>query len=195
MFPMVSTYTEVIEAKKILTEVADSLEKENVSFDRDVKIGVLIEVPSAVIMADLLASEVDFFSIGTNDLIQYSFAIDRGNKDVLYLFQPLDPAVLRMLKHLANVTRDNGIRISVCGEMASYPIHIPILLGIGMDELSMNPQSIPAVKSMIRSLKIEDTRLFVQTVLMQNSATNVYKLLLDTYGDLLPEKVFVNNDE
>jgi phosphotransferase system enzyme I (PtsI) len=153
----------------------------------------LIEVPSAVFMADLLATEVDFFSVGTNDLIQYSFAIDRGNKDVLHLFQPLDPAVLRMLKHLADVARDKGIKISVCGEMASYPIHIPILLGIGMDELSMNPQSIPAVKSMIRSLKIEDIRLFVQTVLKQTSAINVYKLLLDTYGDLLPDKVYIND--
>ncbi|UCH22162.1 MAG: phosphoenolpyruvate--protein phosphotransferase [Deltaproteobacteria bacterium] len=196
MFPMVSTYTEVIESKKILTEVADSLEKENVSFDRDVKIGVLIEVPSAVIMADLLASEVDFFSVGTNDLIQYSFAIDRGNKDVLYLFQPLDPAVLRMLKHLAEVAKGRGINISVCGEMASYPIHVPILLGIGMDELSMNPQSIPAVKNMIRSIKMDDTRRFMQTALKQTSATNVYKLLLETYGHLLPDKFdIINNDE
>jgi phosphotransferase system enzyme I (PtsI) len=193
MFPMVSTYTEVIESKKILAEVAESLEKDNIQFQRDIEIGVLIEVPSAVFMADLLASEVDFFSIGTNDLIQYSFAIDRGNKDVLHLFQPLDPAVLRMLKHLADVAKDKGINISVCGEMASYPIHIPILLGIGLDEFSMNPQSIPAVKSMIRSLKIEDIRLFVQTVLKQTSAINVYKLLLDTYGDLLPDKVYIND--
>jgi phosphotransferase system enzyme I (PtsI) len=191
---MVSTYTEVVESKKILVEVADSLEKENVSFDRDVKIGVLIEVPSAVIMADLLASEVDFFSVGTNDLIQYSFAIDRGNKDVLHLFQPLDPAVLRMLKHLAEVAKNKGINISVCGEMASYPIHVPILLGIGMDELSMSPQSIPAVKSMIRSLKMEDTRRFMQTALKQTSATSVYKLLLDTYGHLLPDKFDINNN-
>ena len=193
MFPMVSTYTEVIESKKILAEVAESLEKDNIPYQREIEIGVLIEVPSAVFMADLLATEVDFFSIGTNDLIQYSFAIDRGNKDVLYLFQPLDPAVLRMLKHLADVARDKGIKISVCGEMASYPIHIPILLGIGMDELSMNPQSIPAVKSMIRSLNIEDIRQFVQKVLEQTSAIDVYKLLLDTYGDLLPEKVYMND--
>ncbi len=193
MFPMVSTYTEVIESKRILAEVAASLEKDNLPFQRDIKIGVLIEVPSAVFMADLLASEVDFFSVGTNDLIQYSFAIDRGNKDVLHLFQPLDPAVLRMLKHLADVARAKGIKISVCGEMASYPIHIPILLGLGMDELSMNPQSIPAVKSMIRSLKIEDIRLFVKTVLKQTSAIDVYKLLLDTYGDLLPDKIYIND--
>ena len=193
MFPMVSTYMEVIESKRLLAEVAESLEKENIPYQRDIEVGVLIEVPSAVFMADVLANEVDFFSIGTNDLIQYSFAIDRGNKDVLYLFQPLDPAVLRMLKHLTDVARDKGIRISVCGEMASYPIHMPILLGIGMDELSMNPQSIPAVKSMIRSLNLEDIRNFVQKVLEQNSAIKVYELLLDTYGELLPDKIYIND--
>ncbi len=190
MFPMLSTYTEILESKKMLDEAAESLDKEGATFNRDIKIGVLVEVPSAVIMADLLATEVDFLSIGTNDLIQYSLAIDRGNKQVAHLFQPLDPAILRMLKHMADVAKEQDIKLFVCGEMAGYPIHIPILLGMGMDELSMNPQAIPAVKSMIRSLKIEDTRPFVKEVLKQTSATKVFRLLEKTYGDLLPNKVF-----
>jgi phosphotransferase system enzyme I (PtsI) len=190
MFPMLSTYTEILESKKMLDEAADSLDKEGVTFNRNIKIGILVEVPSAVIMADLLATEVDFLSIGTNDLIQYSLAIDRGNKEVLHLFQPLDPAILRMIKHLADVAKDQGIKLFMCGEMAGYPIHIPILLGMGIDALSMNPQSIPGVKSMIRSLKIEDTRLLIQDVLKQTSATKVFELLEKTYGKFLLNKVF-----
>jgi phosphotransferase system enzyme I (PtsI) len=190
MFPMLSTYTEILESKKMLDEAADSLAKEGATFNRDIKVGILVEVPSAVIMADLLATEVDFLSIGTNDLIQYSLAIDRGNKEVLHLFQPLDPAILRMIKHLADVTKDQGIKLFMCGEMAGYPIHVPILLGMGIDELSMNPQSIPGVKTMIRSLKIEDTRLLIPDVLKQTTATNVFELLEKTYGEFLLNKIF-----
>jgi phosphotransferase system enzyme I (PtsI) len=190
MFPMLSTYTEILESKKMLDEAAESLDKEGAAFNRDIKIGVLVEVPSAVIMADLLADEIDFFSIGTNDLIQYSLAIDRGNKNVVHLFQPLDPAILRMVAHVADVSKDKGKKLFMCGEMAGYPIHIPILLGMGIDELSMNPQAIPGVKGMIRSLKIDDTRHFVKDVLKQTSATKVFELLEKTYGDLLPDKLF-----
>jgi len=145
----------------------------------------MVEVPSAVVMADTLAAEVDFFSIGTNDLIQYSLAIDRSNKSVTHLFQPLDPAVIRLLKMVTDVGRNQGIKLFMCGEMAAYPIHMPILLGLGLDELSMNPQAIPAVKNMIRKINVQDVRQFMPKVLEQKTANDVFNLIRDTYGDLL----------
>jgi len=190
LIPMISSYDEVCETKRILNEVADSLDKEGAVFNRDIEVGIMIEVPSAVTMADVMAENVDFFSIGTNDLIQYLLAIDRGNSRVAYLYNPLHPAIIRAVKHVADVAREKGIKVFMCGEMASDPICMPVLLGLGLDELSMNPQSIPAVKSMVRSLSIEDTNLFMQDVLKQTSATAVMKLVQDTYGSILYDKIY-----
>ncbi|MDZ7580448.1 MAG: phosphoenolpyruvate--protein phosphotransferase [Deltaproteobacteria bacterium] len=187
MFPMVATQREVAQAKKALGEAAASLAKEGVPFSDRLEIGVLIEVPSAVIMADAIAEEADFFSIGTNDLIQYTLAIDRNNKNVAHLFQPLDPAILRMLKHVTDVAGQKKIKVFICGEMASYPVHIPILLGLGIEELSMNPQAIPTIKQMIRSIKISDTKPLVAEALKLRSAEKVFALLRDTYGDILSD--------
>jgi phosphoenolpyruvate-protein phosphotransferase (PTS system enzyme I) len=190
MFPMISTLDEICEAKKILNETADSLDKEGVEFKRDIEVGIMIEVPSAVIMADLMAKEVDFFSIGTNDLIQYTMAIDRENQQVAHLYQPLEPAIIRMIKHVADVAANSNIKLFMCGEMASYPIYIPVLLGMGMDELSMNPQSIPVVKAMIRSLSVESSKQIMKDVLKQTSAAAVLNLLQEFCGDILPDKDF-----
>lgn len=190
LIPMISSYEEILDVKKLLNEAADSLDKQGAIFNRDIEIGVMIEVPSAVIMADVMAKAVDFFSIGTNDLIQYSLAIDRGNRDVAYLYNALHPAIIRMVKHVADEARNNGIKVFMCGEMAADPIHLPILLGIGMDELSMNPQSIPSVKSFIRLLNMENTQLFMKDVLKQNTTAQVMKLTQDTYGDALSEKLY-----
>ena len=190
LIPMISSYDEVCETKRILNEVADSLNKEGAVFKRDIDVGIMIEVPSAVTMADVMAENVDFFSIGTNDLIQYSLAIDRGNSEVAYLYNPLHPAIIRVIKHVADVAHEKGIKVFMCGEMASDPIYMPILLGLGLDELSMNPQSIPAVKSMIRSLSIENVKLFMNDVLKQTSATAVMKLVQDTYGSILCDKIY-----
>jgi phosphotransferase system enzyme I (PtsI) len=121
LFPMISTYFEIREANRMLDEAAESLEKDGLPYNRDIEIGAMIEVPSAVIMADLIAENVDFFSIGTNDLIQYSLAIDRGNEQVAHLFQPLDPAIIRMLQHVADVAREKEIKVFMCGEMAGTP--------------------------------------------------------------------------
>ena len=150
----------------------------------------MIEVPSAVIMADALAEIVDFFSIGTNDLIQYSLAIDRGNRQVAHLYHPLHPALIRMIKHVADVAKDKGIKVFMCGEMAGDPAYMPILLGLGMDELSMNPQSIPAVKGMIRSLKLKDAKLFVKDVLKQVTSTDIEKMVQNTYGSVLSDMIY-----
>jgi phosphotransferase system enzyme I (PtsI) len=187
MFPMVATYSELVAAKKALDAAAQSLEKDGIPHRRDIPVGVLIEVPSAVITADAMAEEVDFFSIGTNDLIQYALAIDRGNKDVAHLFQPLDPAVLRLLKLVSDVAADKGIDVFMCGEMAGYAIHAPLLLGLGLKELSMNPQAIPAVKQMIRSIKLQNTRSLVNAALKLKSAEQVYQLLRKKYGTIVDE--------
>jgi len=190
LFPMISTYFELCEATRMLDEAAESLEKDGLSYNRDIDIGVMIEVPSAVIMADVIADKVDFFSIGTNDLIQYSLAIDRGNEQVAHLFQPLDPAIIRMLKHVADVAREKDIKVFMCGEMAGTPHHIPLLLGLGMDELSMNPQTIPDIKRVIRSLNVADTRSFLKEVLKQTTARSTFELIKATYGSILSEQVY-----
>ena len=190
LFPMISTYFEIREANRMLDEAAESLEKDGLPYNRDIEIGAMIEVPSAVIMADVIADNVDYFSIGTNDLIQYSLAIDRGNEQVAHLFQPLDPAIIRMLKHVADVAREKNKKIFMCGEMAGTPHHIPLLLGLGMDELSMNPQTIPDIKRVIRSLKVEDTRSFLKEVLKQTTARDTFELIKDAYGSIFSEQLY-----
>ncbi len=187
LFPMISCQEEVLAAKKMLAEVADSLEKEGTPFDENIEIGIMIEVPSAAIMADIMAKEVDFFSIGTNDLIQYTLAVDRINKQVAHLYQPLNPAIIRMIKHVADVAKNSDVEVFMCGEMASDPVNIPMLLGLGINRLSMNSQSIPAVKKIIRALNAEDARRFINDVLKETSETGVLELMFQTYGGTLFE--------
>ena len=185
LFPMISCYDEVLHAKRILNQAADSLDKEGVDFDKNIEVGIMIEVPSAAILADMMAKEVDFFSVGTNDLIQYSLAVDRGNTQVAHLYQPLNPAIIRMIKHVADVARDHGLEISMCGEMAGDPVNMTILLGLGMDRFSVNPQSIPIIKSMIRLLNVEDARLFIKEVLKETTDTGVTELVYKTFGSII----------
>ena len=187
LFPMIAAYFEICEALKALDEAAESLEKDGLPYTREIEIGIMIEVPSAVVLADLLAEKADFFSIGTNDLIQYALAIDRGNRNVAELFQPLDPAVLRLIKTVADVSREKGIEVFMCGEMAANAQHIPLLLGMGLDELSMNPQSIPRAKRVIRSLSVSDAGPFLKEALKKKTARGVFELVQEAYGDLLAE--------
>jgi phosphotransferase system enzyme I (PtsI) len=187
LFPMIAAYFEICEAIKAMDEAAESLEKDGLPYKREIEIGIMMEVPSAVVMADLLAEKADFFSIGTNDLIQYALAIDRGNRNVAHLYQPLDPAVLRLIKRVADVSREKGIEVFMCGEMAATARHIPLLLGMGMDELSMNPQSIPRAKRVIRTLSVSDARLFVQEALKKKTARDIFEMTQDTYGDMIAE--------
>jgi len=190
LFPLISNFEEIMEAKAILNGVAESLDKEGVPFKKDVEIGIMIEVPSAVIMADIMADAVDFFSIGTNDLIQYSLAIDRGNRQTAHLYQPFNPAIIRMIRHVSDVSKDKGIETYMCGEMAGDPIAIPILLGLGLSELSMNPQSIPVAKQMIRLLDSSEAKLFIKEVLKQTTAKEVMDLLQNTYGSLISDTIY-----
>jgi len=184
MFPLISAYFEVQLAKRCLDEAAASLRKDGLPHKRDIPVGIMIEVPAAVVMADLLAKEVDFFSIGTNDLIQYGLAIDRGNKQVAHMYQPLDPAVIRMIKHTADAARANRIPVHMCGEMAGRPLHVPLLLGLGLSELSMNPQAIPLVKRMIRAISLAESRKMVKRLLGLRTAREVFEVLRDSFGEM-----------
>ncbi len=188
LFPMISAYFEICEAKKLLDQAAELLEKEGLPYNREIETGIMIEVPSAVVLADFLAEKVDFFSIGTNDLIQYALAIDRLNPNVAHLYQPLDPAVIRLLKQTADVAKDKGIEVFMCGEMAAVAHHIPLLLGLGLDELSMNPQSIPRIKRVIRSLSLSDAQAFMQEILNKKTARGVFDVLREAYGDIFENR-------
>jgi phosphotransferase system enzyme I (PtsI) len=189
LFPMISSYEELMQAKELLNEAARSLEKENIPCNPALEVGILIEIPSVVIMADVMAKEVDFFSIGTNDLIQYSFAIDRGNRHVAHLYQPMHPAIIRMLKQVCDVASDRGIKVVLCGEMAGEPIHTPLLMGLGVDEMSVNPQFIPTIKRMVRDLKLQDARQFVKTVLSATTTGEITEMVQAAYGEILTEIV------
>ena len=185
MFPMISSCDEVREAKRLLYEAADALEREGVRCNRDIEIGIMIEIPSAAVMADVLADEVDFFSIGTNDLIQYMIAIDRGNRQVAHLYRPLHPAVIRIISYVAKIAKRKGIKVAMCGEMAGDPANIPVLLGLGIDELSMNPQSIPEVKNAIRCISIKYAKNFVKQIMKQKNADDILKMVQDNYSDII----------
>ena len=156
-FPMVSGVGEVRAAKALFEEAKDELRGKE-PFDEKLAVGIMIEIPSAVMIADLLAAEVDFFSVGTNDLIQYSLAIDRTNEHLSSLYEPLHPAVLRSLKHVVDAAHAAGIEACICGEMAGEPEYLPVLLGLGFDELSMNAVSIPRVKKILRRCTMADAR-------------------------------------
>jgi phosphotransferase system enzyme I (PtsI) len=156
MFPMIATLAELRQAKAIYQECKDELQKDHPGLGDNVKIGMMIEVPLAALYADQLAKEVDFFSIGTNDLIQYCFAADRGNDAVSYLYQPLNPAFLRLIKHVIDAAHANNTKVAMCGEMAGDQLAMPLLLGMGLDEYSMSASSILRTRSMMKDLDTKE---------------------------------------
>ncbi len=165
LFPMVAGFSELKKAKEICEEAKREVEARGETFDPSVEVGIMIEVPSAALTADLLARHVDFFSVGTNDLIQYCMAMDRVNKEVAYLYEPLHPSILRVLRFVADAGHAAGIRVGMCGEMASDPKYIFVLLGLGFDQLSMVSSMIPWVKRIIRRSRYADTQELVSRML------------------------------
>lgn len=177
MFPMISGLAEVREARKFIEQASDQLAEEGIPHSSDIRIGIMIEVPSAAVMAESLADEVDFFSIGTNDLTQYLLAIDRGNRKVAHLFSPLHPAVLNMVNHVVKVAEAKNIDVCMCGEMASDPANMPILIGMGLKEFSMTPQSVPAVKDAIRKLNRKESVKIAEKALKMTTALEIAELV------------------
>jgi len=177
MYPLISALQELRQANKLLEETKRELKKEKKEFSRNIKIGAMIETPSAAITSDLLAEEVDFFSIGTNDLIQYAMAVDRINEKIAYLYQPASPAVLRFIKHIVDAGHRKGIKTAVCGEIAGDIQLTLILLGLGVDELSMGPVAIPEVKQIIRSVSIEEARKITEKALSLDSTEKIVSYL------------------
>lgn len=194
LFPMISSVDEIREAKKLLEEARQELVAQGVEIASEMEIGAMIEVPAAVIIADKLAREVDFFSIGTNDLIQYSLAIDRANERLTYMYEPLHPAVLRLIKNVVEEAHKANIRVDMCGEMAGDPLCALILLGMELDELSMNSLAIPRIKKIIRESTLAESKLMLKEALSFNTASEVRAYVNDYMVRRFPDE-FQSEDE
>ncbi|MGZ3493082.1 MAG: phosphoenolpyruvate--protein phosphotransferase [Thermodesulfobacteriota bacterium] len=187
LLPMISGIEEVRQAKAILEAVKKDLAKTKTPFDEKIEIGAMIEIPSASDIADILAREVDFFSIGTNDLIQYALAVDRINEHVSYLYEPLHPAVLRIIRWVVQSGHQAGIPVAICGEMATEPAYVIVLLGLGLDEFSMNPVSIPKVKKVLRMSRFEETRSLVEQLFQFPTSSEIEHFVRNWMAKRFPE--------
>lgn len=194
MFPMISGVEELREARRIIEDVKKELLSEGVPVNKKIDIGIMIEVPSAVMVADKLAKEVDFFSIGTNDLIQYALAIDRVNESVAYLYRPLHPAILKFVEHVVNAGHSAGIKVTMCGEMAADPLCTMILIGFGLDGLSMTPLAIPRIKRIIRQSTCEESRELLKRVMSFSVASDIEEYVKTYMMERFPEYFQTNND-
>ncbi len=183
MIPMISTMKELKDSKKILQQAKDELQKEGIKFKNDIEIGTMIEIPSAAIISDLLAKEVDFFSIGTNDLIQYTMAVDRMNSKLSYLYSQYHPALLRLIKGIIDNAHNAGIWVGMCGEAAGDPKLIPVLVGMGLDEFSMNAPSILRARYIVRNLNKEDMQKIARNTLDMENALEVEEYLSCLFTD------------
>ena len=189
MYPMISGIEEVKRANQILAEVKEELHQKGTPFNENLEVGAMIEIPSAALTCESIAKEVDFFSIGTNDLIQYALAIDRVNENIAYLYQPLHPAVLQLLKKIIDGAHKAGIWVGMCGEMAGEPLFTLILLGLGLDELSMSPIAIPEIKKIIRSLALKEAKELTKKALKLSAVQEIGKLLKEKIKKILPNAV------
>jgi len=181
MFPMISGLEELLKSKELLEEVKSELREEKVPFDEKIKIGIMIEIPSAALEADSLAKHCDFFSIGTNDLIQYTLAVDRTNERIAHLYQSFHPSVLKLIKKTIEDGHKNNIWVGLCGEMAADPKATSFLVGLGIDELSTPPLAIPQIKKIIRSIEFEQARNLVEEVMKLNDSKEIERFLDEEY--------------
>jgi phosphotransferase system enzyme I (PtsI) len=175
MYPMISRVEELDQANALVRQYQEELRREGMPIDPAMEIGAMIEIPSAALVADALAKRVQFFSIGTNDLIQYTLAVDRLNERIIHLYEPTHPAIVRLLKQTIDAARRGGIWVGVCGEMAGDPVLVPLLLGLGADELSAAVGVVPQVKFLIRRLKLSEAQELAQFALECDSASAILK--------------------
>jgi phosphotransferase system enzyme I (PtsI) len=173
MYPMISNSGEVIRANELLEQAKQELTEAGVPFNKDLEVGVMIEIPGAALTADVIAEHVKFFSIGTNDLIQYTLAVDRVNERVAYLYEPTHPAVLNLIQHTIDAGHRHGIWVGICGEMGADPLMTPLLLGMGVDELSVAPLAVPLVKDVVRSMKYSRAKELTEVALSCKTAVEV----------------------
>ncbi len=185
MYPMISGIAELKQANKMLGECKAELKSKKIAFDEKIQVGAMIEIPSAAMTCDILAEEADFFSIGTNDLIQYALAVDRINERIAYLYEPAHPAVLRLLKMIIDAGHEKKIWVGICGEMSGDPIFTPVLLGLGMDEISTSPVMVPEIKKIIRSISYEEAKEIATYVLTLKSGLEVVNFLKLKYQQII----------
>jgi phosphotransferase system enzyme I (PtsI) len=186
MFPLVTTLQELRQAKFLVHDVMEDLDEEGVAFDRGVKVGMMVEVPSAAIMAPAFAREVDFFSIGTNDLVQYTLAVDRINERVAALYQPTSPAVIKLIRDVARAGKRKNIPVSCCGEAAADLEYAMLLIGLGLRTLSVSSGSIPQLKRFVRSVTIEQCEAAARKAITLDSDVQVAAFLRDTARTIVP---------
>jgi phosphotransferase system enzyme I (PtsI) len=187
MFPLITNIQELRRAKMILRDVMEDLDEEGIEYNRKIKIGIMIETPSAALTSATLARDVDFFSIGTNDLTQYTLAVDRGNELVSTLYSSADPAVLRLIRTVIQDAHKAQIGLSVCGEMASEPEYIMLLLGMGVETLSLAQPMLPEIKQIVRTVTMEQCHKVARTVLGMNSERQISSYLMNSIQKILPE--------
>ena len=187
MFPMITGLEEVRAACALVNQVKGELAQEGYAFDRDVEVGIMIETPAAVMIADLLAREVDFFSIGSNDLIQYTLAVDRGNARISYLFEPMHPSVLRLIRNTVEAGHAHDIWVGMCGEVAGDPLYSVLLVGLGLDELSISAYMIPEVKRIIRSITYDEAKRLVRKAMTLSTANEIRRHVATMMHERFPE--------
>ena len=187
MYPMISNLEELQQANQIFEEAKEELRKENVPFDEEMEVGAMIEIPSAALISNILAKEVDFFSIGTNDLIQYSLAVDRVNEKIAYLYDPAHPAILRLIKEVIESGHDNDVWVGTCGEMSGDPALAILLVGLGIDEISTSPLVLPKVKKAIRAVTFKQAQEIASGVMKFGSGVQIKKFIEERLKQIMPE--------
>ncbi|MAT72982.1 MAG: phosphoenolpyruvate--protein phosphotransferase [Planctomycetaceae bacterium] len=187
MFPLIATLLELRQAKMVLADAMEDLEEAGVPFDRDMKVGMMVETPAAVVMMDMFVHEVDFFSIGTNDLVQYCLAVDRSNKDVASLYTASDPSVLRLIQMSISAAKKADVPISMCGQMCGNPMYTMLLLGLGLRSMSVTPAAVPEIKRVCRSVSIKQCEKVAKRSLALDSARDVKTYLKEELTKVFPE--------
>ena len=188
MFPMISTVKEFRQAKRTaVQETMDELDEAGIPFNRDIQVGMMVEVPSAVVMLDRFSEDADFYSIGTNDLTQYTLAVDRGNSNINHLFNADDPAVLRMIWHTANVAKRNEVPLSLCGQIGAHSFNLVVLLGLGLRTVSCAPNNISRLKQICRNVSLEDCKTIARTVIRMSEAKNIQDYVKNSLQKIAPK--------